>query len=130
MTQCIGLSGTSERDADALAQRHVQPVEQRAAAGQHDAAPDHVVGDLGGRSSSARWMNSAISPTGPLSASAMSLRPQHHALEPALAQVAALDVDLDLPPVGLRQRRAGLDLDALGVALADHEADAGAARSA
>ena len=122
MTQCIGLSGTTKRTPTRSLERHVEPVEQRAAARQHDAAPATSSAISGVRSSSARCMNSAISPTGPASASAMSRWPQHHALEAALAQVAALDVDLHVAAVGLRQRRAGLDLDALGVDFADDEA--------
>ena len=74
-----------ELDADATFEFDIQLVEKRAAAGQVDAAVANVGSTTsGGRSSNARWMNSAISATGPASASAMCMRPQHMLFEPAL----------------------------------------------
>ena len=106
ITQCMGVSGTTKRAPVTLRQRHVEPVEQRAAAGQHDAALDHLGGDL-----RRQVLERALDELGHLADAArpapraMSLRPEHRALHAALAQVAALDVDLHLAPVRLRAAR-------------------------
>ena len=106
ITQCIGLSGTRKLHADPVGERRLEPVEQSAAAGQHDAAADHVVGDLRGQ-----VLERALDELGHLrhrhgERFGHVAVAQHDGLEPSLLEVAALDMDLDLAAVGLCQRAA------------------------
>ena len=75
----------------------------------------------GGRSSSARCAKSAMASHRLGQRLGDVLGAQHGALGVALAHVAAADVHLGGAAVGRRQRRAGLDLDALGIRLADDQ---------
>src|SRR5499427_10151546 len=109
------------RHADALAKGPVQAVEQRATAREHDAATRHIVGYLGWQVLKRALDELGHFANGPGDRLHHVGRAQHNGLQPPLLEVPALDVDLDLPAVGLQQGRASFNLDALGVAFPDDQ---------
>src|SRR5256885_12070064 len=107
------------RQAGLLLQQHVEPADQRAAARHHDAAIHDVAGQL-------RWGDLQRAPEGVddllnrlLDRLADFAGVHAHDLGDTGDEVAALD--LHLPLLAHRRRRADLDLDLLGRRLTDEE---------
>ena len=110
-----------ETHADTARQLLVQPVEQRAATGEVNAALVNVGGDVG-------WqiLQRALDEFGQRldrlgKRFGDVLRPQNCALRSPMPRVAAANVDLGIHRARLRDGAARFDLDALGIAFADQQ---------
>src|SRR5262249_38946920 len=99
------------RHPNALAQCPIQPVKRRAAAREDYAACRYFVGDLWREILERALDELGHLANGPGEGVRHVGRREHHGLQPALLEVAALDVNLDLSPVGLQQGRARFNLD-------------------
>src|SRR5262249_37305124 len=108
------------RYPDALAKRPIQPVKQGTTTRENYATFRLCVGVLGRRFSKRPWHERGYLANRATQRIRHVGRPEHHSLQPSLLEIAAFDVDLDLPAVRLQQGGARFNLNALGVALPDY----------